>query len=360
MRRVAHVVCLAALGLLLSAAEAGHELPIYPSYYPQEIRLEIVDPLAAARRLPDGGLHAYVGAEPTFAGRAPDTVSRVESLGSYLVLTFRPAFVARNDRQARCAAAGALARAMARRPGRAVVHPYPVTPYHADYFYHVDLAEAARRRFLDGAAGRDGAPAEVGRDATVEKVSAADLVASFPVAPDGRLGPPWVKAGWFQAVVLLGGGVTDPAARAAVESMTGRLERADYGGPEDKLNLERDLVMLLVGGCERVVLGYTVKREYFSAEYSAGIENVAYDSETGLNSPLFIRTAKLKDFPWNGWLRIGIGAPPSSAWNPVGGFTDPAGRLIWHAVGDPALLPAPYADGWVLNRIVDVRRERQR
>ncbi len=31
-------------------------------------------------------------------------------------------------------------------------------------------------------------------------------------------------------------------------------------------------------------------------------ENIAYDSHAGFNSAIFIRTVKLKDFPWNGWL----------------------------------------------------------
>ncbi len=192
------------------------------------------------------------------------------------------------------------------------------------------------------------------------EVSTADFIGSHTVALDGWLGPPWAKAGWFHALALLGGAVSDPGRRETIESMAGRLRREEYQSPEERLNLERDLVTLLGSGCERVVLGYTVRREYFNAEFSAGIENVAYDSQTGLNSLMFIRTAKLKDFPWNGWLRIGIGTPPAAAWNPMGGFTDPAGRLIWDAVGDPALLPAPYGDGWILNRIGDIKPGGQR
>ena len=51
---------------------------------------------------------------------------------------------------------------------------------------------------------------------------------------------------------------------------------------------------------------------------------------------MFLRTVKLKDFPWNGWLQLGLDARPSAAWNPIGGFTDEFGRLMWFAVGDPA------------------------
>jgi hypothetical protein len=103
-----------------------------------------------------------------------------------------------------------------------------------------------------------------------------------------------------------------------------------------------------------------VKREYFNVDSSAGIENIAYDSLNGLNSPMFIRAVKLKDFPWNGWLALGIDAAPAVAWNPIAGFTDNFGRLMWSAVGDPALIPSPYDSGWMLNRISDVQSSARR
>jgi hypothetical protein len=104
-----------------------------------------------------------------------------------------------------------------------------------------------------------------------------------------------------------------------------------------------------------VVVGYTVKREYISTEYSAGIENIGFDALEGLNSPIFLRTAKLKDFPWNGWLSLGTDSPSVAAWNPVAGFTDKFGRLMWAAVADSALIPSPNDAGWMLNRISDVQ-----
>jgi hypothetical protein len=60
---------------------------------------------------------------------------------------------------------------------------------------------------------------------------------------------------------------------------------------------------------------------------------------------------KLKDFLWNGWLRLGIDTAPAAAWNPVAGFSDTPGRLIWAALGEPALLPVPYNASWVPNRV---------
>src|SRR5262249_1887627 len=63
-----------------------------------------------------------------------------------------------------------------------------------------------------------------------------------------------------------------------------------------------------------------------------------------------IRTVKLKDFPWNGWLRVGVPGRPRAAWNPIGGFTDAAGRLVWSAVGDDALLFDPDSARVIPNR----------
>ena len=65
-----------ALALVLCAggsgtALAGHSLGHYPSYYPDEIRIEVLAPAAAARSLGAGTLHAYVGAAPAFEGPIP-------------------------------------------------------------------------------------------------------------------------------------------------------------------------------------------------------------------------------------------------------------------------------------------------
>src|SRR5262249_18561939 len=79
-------------------------------------------------------------------------------------------------------------------------------------------------------------------------------------------------------------------------------------------------------------------------DYAEGIENVAADSQAGLASPIFIRTAKLKDFPWNGWLRIGVPGPPRAAWNPIGGFPRPPRRPAGCAGGAaPPPPPSPPA-----------------
>jgi hypothetical protein len=177
---------------------------------------------------------------------------------------------------------------------------------------------------------------------------------------NGWLTPPWVRTGWFQAHRLLADAARDGEQQRRVETDVARLKGGDFAGLVERINLERDLVAALTAGCRKIVAGYTVKREYVNVEFSAGIENIGYDAIAGLHSPIFIRTVKLKDFPWNGSLALGTGATPAAAWNPIGGLTDPFGRLVGFTVGDPALLPSPYEAGWMLNRIADLPSSRER
>jgi hypothetical protein len=374
-RSVAIIVLLAALAIA-TTAKSGHELPVYPSFYPQEIDIETIAPERAAGLLREGKLQAYVGDEPRFTGELPPTIRPVESLGAFVIVSVNPASSLAPDEASACAVARTVVRDLAGRVGDFVFHPYPVTPFHGDYLDHADLAGAAKARLSSDAADaarpalrrlrvRAGSAAVANLvrpdwrtegaawDASIDSVDSAELVSSTTVAMNGWLGPPWVRAGWFQAALLLAD--SDPGKRDRIAAALGRLQTYAYGDMVERINLARQLVLLLAQSCRKTVAGYTVKREYVSVEYSAGIENIGYDALEGLRSPMFIRTAKLKDFPWNGWLMLGLDAKPAAAWNPIAGFTDPYGRLMWFALGDPAVLPSPYDSGWMLNRIADVR-----
>jgi hypothetical protein len=366
---------LVAADLLLGSARGGHEFPIYPGYYPHEITIQSIAPERAFELLGQSRIQAYVG--QAIAPRTlPESIGVAESLGSYVVIRVNPASLLARDDAGACSVAWAVAREIALRPEeRFRFHPYPVTAFQGDYLYHVDLAEAAKERLLGRppAAPRqrpkiraDSALAErlvrpdwvtkrADWDAAIEEVDAAALLNGAAVQINGSQGPPWLRAGWFQAVLLLASSVTDPSARERIDSDLRRLKHGDYNTTLDRINLERELVTTLAAGCRTLVAGYTSKREYLSTEYSAGIENIGFDALTGLESPTFLRTAKLKDFPWNGWLVLGIDGAPAAAWNPVAGFDDRFGRLMWSALGDPALMPAPYDAGWMLNRISDVQ-----
>lgn len=309
-----HFILAAALALV-GAAHAGHEFPFYPSFYPQEITVEALDAQTAAQRLAKGTLHAYAGTVET----NPPKTGAVASLGGYVIARFE-----RED----CATARGLKQAL---PAGAVWHPYPVTPFHADYLHHADRAEAARTTRGSKSANLE-----------VEVVDVTALMARASTRA------PWLRQGWFHAYLLLAPELPD----GRIENAARRLMRGDYRSLEERLDLERGLVALLQSGCERVVLGYTVRREHYAVEYSAGVENVGYDALGGLASPIFPRTVKLRDFPWNGWLNVAAPAAPSSAWNPLGGgFGDVFGRLVWSALSDPAFLPAPHGSGWIENRV---------
>jgi hypothetical protein len=350
-----------------TTAEAGHEIPYYPSFYPQEIRLDFAEPAAAARLFEKNAIHAYVG--PLAAAKGAARLAWVESLGSFVVLTFNPASRTFADARERCAAAARLLPALAAARGEYALHPYPVTPYHDDYLHHADLIEAAKARALTaGGAGpalrlrvRGGlaAPpagpawraADGEWDATLEAVELRELAREEATQLNGWLGPPWLKEGWFQSHTLYARGVTDAGARSAIEETFTRRVRGGFASAAERLNLERRLVALLTRGCERVPVGYALRREAVNDDYSEGVENVGYDAQTGLDSAVFLRTVKLKDFPWNGWLRVAAPSRPAAAWNPVAGFGDDAGRLLWSALGDAAVLPSPYEGGWVPNRV---------
>lgn len=336
-----------ALVLLLAGgappARAGHELPFYPGYYPQEIRIEALSPAAAVPLLRNGTLHAYVGGDPFAGGRPPAHVAVVESLGGYLVARFNPA---PPDAEGRCAAAARAGRGLSGARGGLVAYPYAITPHHADYLQHWDLARAARR------AVETAPPGAPPRLVTVEEVDLQGLLGPYAIGAGGTFAPPWLKEGWFHAYLLQAPAITDPAARQAVEGLYRRLVTFAYDGAVERAELERRLVQKLAAGCERPVLGYTVRREPFNSEFSQGIENIAWDSQRGFNSEIFVRTAKLKDFPWNGWLKVGAAGRAAAAWNPVAGFTDAPGRLVWAAMGDPGLIAAPYAAGFVPHRAV--------
>jgi hypothetical protein len=373
MKRLAVFLALPAAAAAVTAAWSGHELPIYPSYYPQDIRIETIAADRAAALLRDSKIQAYVGGKPAFAETSSDSIQAVESLGSFVLVSVNPQSALAQDAASTCAAAGVLLRKLSQGAADFVFHPYPVTPFHGDYLDHADLAEAAKARWLAGGADAvapvlkvrargaraqslvpaDWQSLDTGFDATVEEVDAAGLVESSAVATNAWLGPPWLRAGWFGADLLLHDAVEDPAKGETVEADLARLKAGRYDDAVERINLERELTSLLAGGCRKVVAGYTVKHEYFSAEYSNGIENVGFDAIDGLNSSIFLRTAKLKDFPWNGSLALGTPAQPKAAWNPIAGFNDGFGRLLWSGLGDPALIPSPNDGAWMLNRASD-------
>jgi len=363
--RFPRALALIVLALGVTLVRAGHELPIYPSFYPHEIEIKTVAADEAADRLRAGKLQAFVGRGLSFNGNLPTDVQAIATLGSYVLLRANPESA--RLKEGACDALAAVARDLGRRAGIFILHPYPVTPFHGDYLYHADLAAAETARVAaadfpindlairaSGELARYYPAAGENFDIELAEIDVAQLVAAQMRETNGLITPPWLKDGWWHAFLILGATVAEEDQRQEIEGDRQKLMAGDVVGLIDRINVERDLVRGLTRGCHSLVAGYTVKREYVNTEFSAGIENIGYDSLSGFTSPMFIRTVKLKDFPWNGWLMLGMQAQATSAWNPIGGMTDPFGRLLRFAVGDPALVPAPYDAGFMLNRISDL------
>src|SRR5262245_53213239 len=205
-------------------------------------------------------LHAWVGGDPFAPGASPATVRWAESFRGFVVLTFPRASGAFADADSRCAAAAQVAQALG--PAALfVVHPYAVTPFHDDYVFHTDLIQKGRERApgkmprvrASGARAQALAKSNVppgGRDgdAVLEEVELSTLLS----------GPsPWMKKGWFQAWLLQ----LSPTARAAAADAYRRRVDGDWRTPAERVNLERRIVAQGAAGCERVVLGYTLRRE---------------------------------------------------------------------------------------------------
>jgi hypothetical protein len=370
------LACFSAIAVV-GPADAGHEISYYPSFYPQEIRIEPLKPAAAAKEFANktDPLHAYLGGAPEFGDAPPAHLKFATSLQSFITVTVNPQSPRLKDRQARCRAVSEAVLSL-RAESDIVRHAYPVTPFHPDYLDYVDLLPDAQSRATTAqnpplairysAHGRGpllslDAPTDAAQwDLDIGEVSVAEVLLQAGVAEGVWLPPAAVKEGWYQAYTLLRSAVGGPARGEAADAAYERLTQGTYGTEVERLNLQRGLVRALTADCERAVIGYRLRREYYSDDFSNGVENIASDSQSGFNSGVVVRALKLKDFPWNGWLRIGIDEVPEAAWNPVAGFNDAVGRLVWSTVGDAAFLPITYNGRWVQNRAEVVVDEEER
>jgi hypothetical protein len=346
---------------LIGEAKAGHEVSYYPSFYPQEIRIEPLDPAAAGREFVNKAdpLHAYLGNAPAFAGAPPAHVKSLVSLASLITARVNPASPGAESEAARCRTIAGAARALVAQAD-IVAQPYPITPFHADYFIHIDRTRLTPPAGEAGGGVTFRATADGARllspqssfDAARWDVEVVELPIAKLLRDAGGvwLAPPWAKEGWFQAYQLLRPAVAEPTRAERADAIYERLILNPPSAEAERLNLQRALLTLLGQGCERAVIGYRLRREFYNDDFSNGVENVVSDAQFGLNAAVAVRTIKLKDFPWNGWLRLAIDEGEEAAWNPVAGFGDAIGRLVWSTVGDAAFLPIPFNSGYVANR----------
>ena len=85
------LAALAATLAIATVGRGGHELPMYPSYYPHEIAIETIPPERAAPLLLENKIQAYLGPQPRFSGDVPVSIRAVESLGSFVIVLRNPA-----------------------------------------------------------------------------------------------------------------------------------------------------------------------------------------------------------------------------------------------------------------------------
>src|SRR5262245_32008200 len=88
MKRLLFIVTLAAAAIV-TVARGGHELPVYPSFYPHEIEIRTIAPHQAAGALQSGKMHAYVGPGLNFPS-PPADLGAVESLGAFVIVRLNP------------------------------------------------------------------------------------------------------------------------------------------------------------------------------------------------------------------------------------------------------------------------------
>ncbi|MBI4275907.1 MAG: hypothetical protein HY659_14530 [Rhizobiales bacterium] len=342
---------------------AAHEISYFPSFYPQEIRIESLDPAAAAREFVSktDPLHVYLGGAPRFTGQPPAHLKSIASLKSLIVAGVNPQSSRMQNRDARCGAIGQAAAALAKQPD-IVAHPFPVTPYHADYLSHADIVSAPKAatslapltfrasKVQSSLLSPDVNVHATNWDIELGEVETMELNRQAGANFNAWPAPPWTKEGWFQAFHLLRPSVTEAKSRERADTILDRLTHGEFKDLAEETNLQRDLLGTLTAGCERAVVGYRLRTEFHNDDFSNGIEHILVDSQSGFNSPVVLRAVKLKDFFWNGWLRVGINERPAAAWNPLAGFTDAPGRLIWATVADNAFYPIPTNSRWVSNR----------
>src|SRR6266545_6780786 len=113
MNRLAAVLLVLGAAAIISVARGGHELPIYPSFYPHEIEIRSLAPEAAAQPLRDGKIQAYIGRGLGFSATPSADIRPVESLGSFIVVRTNSGSARVQDDAAACGVAGTVMRALA-------------------------------------------------------------------------------------------------------------------------------------------------------------------------------------------------------------------------------------------------------
>src|SRR5205807_456629 len=109
---------------IVTSARGGHEVPIYPSFYPHEIEIRTLDPARAGDALGRGDIQAYVGNALSFSGTPPQQLRAIESLGSFVLARINPQSPLLTAQISACAVVKAAVSEFGPQDGF-ILHPYP-------------------------------------------------------------------------------------------------------------------------------------------------------------------------------------------------------------------------------------------
>src|SRR4051812_39974517 len=122
MKRFGTFGALLSAAALVAVAQGGHEVPVYPSFYPHEIEIRALAREQAADALLKADIHAYVGPPPRFADPLPESIGTVASLGAFVVVRINPQSPLAKDDGSACAVAKRVVRDLAAKPGQFIFH----------------------------------------------------------------------------------------------------------------------------------------------------------------------------------------------------------------------------------------------
>src|SRR5437763_13963739 len=86
MKRKEKLILLAGVALMVGNARGGHELPVYPSFYPHEIEIRTMPAADAPSAMREAKIQAYIGGETGIVDAPASPIRAVESLGSFVVV----------------------------------------------------------------------------------------------------------------------------------------------------------------------------------------------------------------------------------------------------------------------------------
>ena len=232
MKRAVAFVLIGIAAAIVTVARGGHELPIYPSYYPHEIEIKVARARAARpRRCARERSRPMSVAVCAMSARRPSRCARSSrSAPSSPCASIRPP----RWRRTRLRPAPPSRRSLRELAGHERFRPASLSGHAVPRRLSPSRRPRGRRQGAlrrltprrsatsrSRRAARSRNSIRIGRRAmrtgtwrSVE-VDAAGLMDAATLAMNGWIAPPWVRTGWFHAERLLADAISDPAAKAA-------------------------------------------------------------------------------------------------------------------------------------------------